>query len=231
MKDYNRSSQPIKKVVLMADPTIGSIPIRESDEALVPLVPSEHLTIDPSFGELDTRYIYVRKSVADGLYRAARTLPRDIEIRFYEGWRSRKLQERYFYEFLRSIKPLYPTATQEQLHRLASRYVSPPWIVPPHVTGAAVDLTLAFVNGAELDMGTEINESPEESRNRCYMDSPNITAEARANRTLLATTLTSQGFANYPTEWWHWSKGDQYWSYVFNTKYAIYGETEPLIPY
>ncbi len=227
MNDELRRSESSPSIVLMADPVIGSIPISESGEALIPLEPTTKLSLESTFKETDPRYVYLRKSVAESLYSAAESLPDDIEIRFYEGWRSREIQARYFREFLDVLRSTYPEASLPQLQRLASRYVSPPWITPPHTTGGAVDLTLAFIDGPELDMGTKINATPEESENRCYTSSESISDEARKNRQLLIGVLTSQGFANYPTEWWHWSKGDRYWAYVYGHKKALFGELEP----
>jgi len=219
-----------ESLVLPSDPKISSIPISECGEHLVRLEPSSKLTIDPKFGEVDTRYSFVRISVAKGLYRASEALPSELELRIYEGWRPRSIQERYFYDFVDELRGMYKDAQEDELNRLASRYVAPPWIAPPHVTGAAVDLTLAYVDGPELDMGTKVNESPEESGMRCYMDSNEISDGARRNRKVLSRVLKAQGFANYPTEWWHWSMGDQYWCFIYGHSSARYGETKPQQP-
>jgi D-alanyl-D-alanine dipeptidase len=38
-----------------------------------------------------------------------------------------------------------------------------------------------------------------------HTDDPRITAEQRANRDLLRSTLAAVGFANLPEEWWHFT--------------------------
>ncbi len=107
----------------------------------------------------------------------------------------------------------------------ASRYVSPPEIAP-HSAGAAVDLTLADADGRELDLGTRMNASPEESAGACYTQAATITAEAREHRDILGAALTSAGLVNYPTEWWHWSYGDRYWALESGAIAACYGPKE-----
>jgi D-alanyl-D-alanine dipeptidase len=35
--------------------------------------------------------------------------------------------------------------------------------------------------------------------------------------------MEGAGFVNYPTEWWHWSYGDRYWTFVVGAPQARYG--------
>ena len=49
------------------------------------------------------------------------------------------------------------------------------------MAGAAVDLTLVDADGEELDLGTPIDATPEESDDACYFASADISATARAN--------------------------------------------------
>ena len=107
---------------------------------------------------------------------------------------------------------------------LTSRYVSPPEIAP-HSAGAAIDLTLCADDGTELDLGTAVNASPEQSAGACYTHHPSVPGEARRNRAILAEALSAAGLVNYPTEWWHWSYGDRYWAMATGTSHAIYGAT------
>jgi D-alanyl-D-alanine dipeptidase len=103
-----------------------------------------------------------------------------------------------------------------------SRYVSPPEIAP-HSAGAAVDLTLADEDGRELDLGTPVNATPEESAGACCTRAVNISEEARSHRDILGAALTAAGLVNYPTEWWHWSYGDRYWALGTGAAAACYG--------
>jgi D-alanyl-D-alanine dipeptidase len=93
----------------------------------------------------------------------------------------------------------------------------------PHVAGAAVDLTLVDSGGRELDFGTPVDATPEQSGGACYFDAPQAGRRARANRELLAQVLRGAGLVNYPTEWWHWSYGDRYWALMTGAATAVYG--------
>lgn len=90
-----------------------------------------------------------------------------------------------------------------------------------------MDLTLAYADGRELDLGTPVDANPEESAGACFTRAEGITAEARRNREMLGAALTTAGFVNYPTEWWHWSFGDRYWALFSGASAALYGPTEP----
>lgn len=68
---------------------------------------------------------------------------------------------------------MVPTPHSHQESEVPSRYVSPPEIAP-HRAGAAVDLTLVNADGTELDMGTRVNASLEESDDACYRDAVSI---------------------------------------------------------
>ena len=149
-------------------------------------------------------------------------LPDGLRILFIEGYRRLALQRAYFEEYLGELRAGNPGASEHELFSAASRYVSPPDIAP-HSAGAAVDLTLATADGAELDMGTRVNATPEESGGACFTGAPSISAQARANRDLLGRALTAAGFVNYPTEWWHWSYGDRYWALSTGAPAACYG--------
>ncbi|MCT9935391.1 M15 family metallopeptidase [Planotetraspora sp. A-T 1434] len=149
-------------------------------------------------------------------------LPDGLHLLVVEGYRPLALQERYFARYAAELRHANPEWSEEHVHVQASRSLAPPHI-GPHVCGAAVDLTLCTAAGEELDMGTEVNASPEESENACYTAAPNISAEARHNRKILCDALAQAGFVNYPTEWWHWSYGDRYWAFVTRAPAAPYG--------
>ena len=70
-----------------------------------------------------------------------------------------------------------------------------------HSRGSTVDLTLARADGRELDMGTPFDFfSP-----RSWPSAPNVSAEAKANRALLAGAMRRRGFRPYDKEWWHFT--------------------------
>ncbi len=73
-----------------------------------------------------------------------------------------------------------------------------------HNRGAAVDITLVDKNGKELIMPTEFD-------NFTVKASPNykgMSAEQRKNMNILAKAMTSSGFKQLSTEWWHFDDTD-----------------------
>jgi D-alanyl-D-alanine dipeptidase len=73
-----------------------------------------------------------------------------------------------------------------------------------HSRGATVDAGLSRCEAqacASLDMGTGFDLFDP----RANTDSPDITAEQRANRQRLLDAMQKRGFANYPMEWWHFT--------------------------
>ena len=57
--------------------------------------------------------------------------------------------------------------------------------------------------------------------------SHDLSEQANENRQILFDCFASVEISNYPSEWWHWSYGDQGWAYRGNTERAIYGPVEP----
>jgi D-alanyl-D-alanine dipeptidase len=70
-----------------------------------------------------------------------------------------------------------------------------------HSRGSTLDLTLARADGRELDMGTPFDFFSPKS----WTADPSISAEAHANRALLATAMRRRGFRPYAKEWWHFT--------------------------
>jgi len=54
-------------------------------------------------------------------------------------------------------------------------------------------------------------------------DSKTISSSAQSYRAIMNQALSSQGFVNYPPEYWHWSYGDRYWAFVKKKPVALYG--------
>ena len=105
---------------------------------------------------------------------------------------------------------------------------SNPLAPPPHSTGAAIDLTLADMTGKPLDLGGEIDFiGPESSPNFYKNDSFKMPYSKHQlfhdRRFLLFSVMEKAGFVQHPNEWWHFSYGDQLWSWLSKEKHAIYG--------
>ncbi|MFG2827963.1 nitrilase-related carbon-nitrogen hydrolase [Streptomyces sp. NPDC048434] len=214
------------RITLMADPAVAAVPVRECGEPLrdVRTAAPELLVAEHRY---DARgaFAQLREGVLQRLLAAQKALPDGLRLRIVEGYRPPGLQRRYFEEYTDELRASHPGWEAGRIHRAASRYVSPPEIAP-HSAGGAVDLTLVTAEGQEVDMGTPINASPEESNGACYTGAPDLTPAARTNRRVLNTALTAAGLVNYPTEWWHWSYGDRYWALATGADHALYGPKE-----
>lgn len=210
-------------IVLMGDPRVAAIPVSDNGEELTD-VRDHGLRVSLFRADDAGDFAHVRAGLATRLLRAAAELPRGVHLLIIEGYRPPALQRRYFDNYLRSLRATAPASDEERLRMLTSRYVSPPGIAP-HSAGAAIDLTLCADDGTQLDLGTPVNATPEQSAGACYTHHPSVDGEARRNRATLAEALGTAGFVNYPTEWWHWSYGDRYWAMTTGAPSAIYGTT------
>lgn len=197
--------------ILLSDPAVSAVPVLESGEPLVAL--PDRLS--------PTRQL-VRAGLARRLEQAARALPAGIGLLVVEGHRTASSQAAIIDAYAAELRDLHPGLAGAELRRRTSRFVAP-LEVAPHVAGAAVDLTLVDACGDELDLGTPIDATPEQSDGRCYFAAAGIGADARAHRDLLARVLGGVGLVNYPTEWWHWSYGDRYWALTTGAPHALYG--------
>jgi zinc D-Ala-D-Ala dipeptidase len=212
-------------IILLSDPRVARIPVRECGEPLVNLRTDDRLRMDPRQADGDGSYARLRTGVADRLLQAQLLLPAGVRFLVVEGFRPPSLQRRYYEEYAAVVRAAHPGAPQARIREATSAYISPPEVAP-HVSGGAVDLTLCTGDGTELPLGTEVNATPEESAGACRTAAPGIGAEARAHRELMTRALTSAGFVNYPTEWWHWSYGDRYWALLTGQPAARYGPAE-----
>ena len=211
-------------VVLMGDPRVAQVPVQESGDELIDSRALTDLAVAEHDSPGSPAYPYLRRGVAERLQQAQRALPDGVRLLVMEGYRPYDLQEFYFNNHQRRLMDADPELTEQAAFMAASQFVSPP-DVAPHVSGAAVDLTLLGTDGQPLDMGTPVDASPEESDGACYFAADNISGTARENRTLLANALEGAGLVNYPTEWWHWSYGDRYWALTLGRSHAIFGPT------
>ncbi|WP_244930566.1 M15 family metallopeptidase [Nocardioides sp. W7] len=204
--------------ILLSDPRVAAVPVHECGEPLVRL--------DAGFGPARA---LVRAGLADRLVAARRALPLGIAIRVVEGHRSVGDQRAIVAAYDAEVRAAHPDVTDAAtIARLVSRFVAPVEVAP-HVAGAAVDLTLVDVCGDELDLGTPIDATPEQSDGRCFTAANGIGPDARAHRDLLARVLGGAGLVNYPTEWWHWSFGDRYWALATGAAAAAYGPLDAMV--
>jgi D-alanyl-D-alanine dipeptidase len=178
-----------------------------------------------------------RKTVADKLKQVnAQLNPYGVELYVYDSYRPIECQ--------RSLWSYFVKVAKEK----AGQYCSDPSVFngkdfrtwPTHTTGGAVDLTLRSLSNQQvLYMGTVFDEASPASYTSTFEQSSDednsaSVIEARRNRRLLYWAMHSQGFANYPYEWWHYDYGTQMWAKNSNQfghpqSKAFYGLPAPVI--
>ncbi|WP_411103144.1 M15 family metallopeptidase [Streptomyces sp. cmx-4-9] len=212
-------------IVHMSDPRVAAVPVRDNGQPLTD-VRAAGVLVDGRRSDPAGAFAQLRTGVVERLLHAQSLLPEGLRLLLVEGYRPPDLQQRYFEQYAAQLRTARPEWTAEQIRTAAARYVSPPEVAP-HSAGAAVDLTLVDPDGVELDMGTRLNATPEESAGACYTHADGISRSARLHRDVLTVALTSAGLVNYPTEWWHFSHGDRYWALMTGRPAAVYGATRP----
>jgi D-alanyl-D-alanine dipeptidase len=151
-----------------------------------------------------------------------------LELFLLDAWRSQKTQTACREWFAQHLRDTEKTWSEEMVQREVAEY----WALgpatddevnlespPPHSTGAAIDLTLAFSRNP-LWMGTIPDDTSEAAHPDYFEKHPEYQKvvgrftflEALWNRRLLYWVMTEAGFVVHPYEWWHVSKGDQIWA-------------------
>lgn len=218
------------QIVLIADPKVLALPVRENHEPMVDLVTQNEIAYGPPPLLPDnTDYTKVRKTIYDKLIEAQAMLPDGLKLCLCEGHRSLELQEQIFQERYHKLQKEYPDITHEEIFIESTRFVSPvinldgSKNIPPHATGAAIDVYLIDAAGKVLDMGIHLDDTYNELKGIfCKTDSQVISEQAKTYRKIMGSVLQAVGFVNYPTEYWHWSYGDRYWAYQKRQPFAIY---------
>lgn len=210
--------------MLIGDPRVVDIDVRESGEPMVDLTPIPGLRIDRRKADRTGGWHHARAGLARRLADAGASLPEGVDLLIVEAFRSPRHQRGYWDGYRADLLAHYPGLTERRLYQLASRWVAPP-DVAPHCTGGAVDLTLCDADGVELDLGSALDATPEQSSGACFTAAA-VPREAAANRALLVGALGRAGLVNYPTEWWHWSYGERYWAFRSGSAHARYGPVE-----
>ncbi len=211
-------------MVLISDPRVVGVPVRESTEPMVDLGRIPRLRIDPRKADETGGWHHARAGLAERLADAADALPAGLELLIVEAFRSPARQRGYWDGYRADLHAHYPGLTESRLYRLASRWVAPPEVAP-HCTGGAIDLTRPDADGPELDLGSPLDATPEQSSGACFTAAA-VPRAASANRALLVGALSRVGLVNYPTEWWHWSYGERYWAFGTGAGFARYGPVE-----
>lgn len=175
------------------------------------------------------RTCVVRQGVADRLERAAASLPDGYSLVVWDAHRTLTTQAALFDGFVTELIAVHPDLPAEAIEEEAARYVTPPshspYAPPPHLTGGAVDLTLADADGRQLDLGTPFDAFVPEAATRAFEDRE---SSVRDLRRLLYWSMVREGFRSYAEEWWHFDFGDQFWALVIEGVAIYEGVAAPL---
>jgi zinc D-Ala-D-Ala dipeptidase len=172
------------------------------------------------------RETLLRRRVAEMLCEANRRLPPGYRLAIIEGWRPPYIQKRMYRFVWNRFADEHRDWSHARLTRTVNRYTAPmnARVPPPHTTGAAVDLMLADEQGRIQD-----HNSPYDAFDPSgfSLDAPGLSDRARRTRDILAEAISGTGLTNYPSEYWHWSHGDQGWAYRGGHAHAIFGSVQP----
>ena len=168
--------------------------------------------------------VWCRSSVAEKLAEVNRRLRMfGKELFVWDAYRPIATQQGLWSHWEEKTVRRMPAATPDQVRDKVLEYVSDPrsfrrdnsttW--PVHSSGGAVDLTTRSLDTGELDdMGCgfdqmgDICHSDHFERLALKQHGEAVSVSLNARR-LLHWAMNSEGFVNYPPEYWHFDWGDQ----------------------
>lgn len=183
-------------------------------------------------------YLLIREGIANKLININSLLEVIwLELYLFDAYRPIKVQNYFYLNWVpKYLKNKYTFKNEEWINKEVKKYWSR-WVqdnnelkdnIPPHSTGAAVDLTLRDkTTGILLEMGTIFDDTTKYSHIDYFekkdLSKMNFSEEvALSNRRILFHAMSSEWFAYHPREWWHYSFGDQIWAYINKEENAIY---------
>ena len=227
----------------------NNIKINECNEPLVSIPESIFRLTPHPYMSLGAPYLtgvdpwVLRPSVLKRLIRAQQYLSDispHLQLALFDAWRPISVQKFMFnYTIQETCKSRGIDINDLSVNEIISEIIEDvsrfwaepstnPSTPPPHSTGAAIDLTLADMKGKPLDLGGEIDfigakSSPDfyEKHSLGMLNSKYKLFNDR--RSLLFSVMGKAGFVQHPNEWWHFSYGDQLWSWLSKRGNAIYG--------
>jgi len=154
----------------------------------------------------ETARCLLTRAAASALARVQQDLaPQGFGLKVFDCYRPTRAVS-HFVRWARDIKDVkrkadfYPDVDKRDLFRLG--YIAP---LSGHSRGSTVDLSLVRLTPgqppAEVDMGTRFDFFGTQS----WPSSRAVSAEAQANRKLLASAMRRGNFRPYDREWWHFT--------------------------
>ncbi len=221
-----------------------AIKIIECNEPLVTIPPTEFILEEPcAYAKCGADYqgksaYFLREGVLTKLLQAKAQLAQikpDWQLKIFDAYRPISVQRHmvdYTFKSLCHDRQLNPHQLSNEQKDTLYQEVYQIWAVPsdnpqtppPHSTGAAIDLTLMTQQKIEINLGGEIDELSPRSHPDYYAEATTtIEKQYHHDRLLLNQIMTQAGFRRHPQEWWHFSYGDQFYSWLANQTTAKYG--------
>lgn len=203
----------IENLISVSD--VSDVKVKENGEQLVALNsvrPDAMVIFSKAFKEGKTgaiEQVLVREEVKNLLIKASEELPKGYKLVVWETYTPKALQESIRNTVLTDITPY------------------------SHMTGGAVDVSLADEFDNLLEMGTDLNHGSPENKNTTYLEELEASGVAltteqkviRDNRRILFHAMSKAGFINNPLAWFHWDFGNLWWAKANNTE-AFYGSLD-----
>jgi zinc D-Ala-D-Ala dipeptidase len=163
---------------------------------------------------------FLRKTVAEMLEEASKTLPSGYYFGVIDAWRPFERQKRIYEWIWGCAKQAFPDRNEVALRRTVCRWVAPvdQKAPPGHCTGAAVDIWLVDQENNVIDV-----TSPWDRYGAAPTYSHGLNPEAEKNRMILVEAMLGVGFSNCRDEWWHYSWGDAGWAVRMDLDSCVYG--------
>lgn len=162
----------------------------------------------------------LRQGLAHRLAKTQSALPAEWRIILKAGLRPLSVQRLLFNDARAYLHQKHPDWQPRKLLQETRNLVSDPRVkVPPHCTGAAVDIEILDKTTGELvDMGARANTDGPSG----WAYSPTITPVQQERRLLLLKATLYAGLANNAYEWWHYSYGDAMWALMYDQPATLY---------
>ena len=225
----------------------SDIPIKECNQKLVKvpdsiyrLEPHPYVSLGAPYGEFSGPW-FVRSEVANKLLEAQNILSKldsNLKLAIFDAFRPIDVQafmidfnirlecNKRGIDFIEDQNSSVVKSVQNEVYKFWAKPTFNPLTPPPHSTGGAIDLTLSNLDGCLLDMGSDIDQLGDISKPDYYQNIFTNNSKFKlynSRRILLSNVMTNVGFSQHPSEWWHFSYGDQMWSWKSNRLSAIYG--------
>ncbi|WP_074440634.1 M15 family metallopeptidase [Fictibacillus enclensis] len=170
---------------------------------------------------------FLRNGTVEKLINAAEQLPPGLKLVVLDGWRSYETQLAIYETIKKDLEDQQLTPEEMQIE--ISKYVAIPTrdlMKPsPHLTGGAVDLTLANDQGW-IDMGTGFDDFTEKAQLEWYERKASLSPQEktiRDYRRLLRQVMENAGFVSNSEEWWHYDYGNKRWANATGGSILYYG--------